>query len=290
MNRIESRLPVMLPLAFLAACVAMAAPCGNPAIAATKAAVHSSAGASTASSQDTVRIAERDLLCPTHNERARELYNVGCILRDQGELDAAKRSFMSAIELDSNYCDAMDNLGQLLRSQGDVDGAISWYKKSIKIQPSNKVAHQNLAMAYRMQGRQDDALAEYRTLVQLDAEDPEGYFGLGSVYFDMEKHEQAITQLTKAEELYVRSASPYVADARYYLGLCYFSLKNYGKSRDYLEPLYPTFKSNRALNYALGVCYLSPGLKNLERAREYLYKARALGMDIPPDKLRMLGE
>jgi len=61
-------------------------------------------------------------------------------LSGQGKPAEAMQEYQKAIELDANYCDAMDNLGQLLRSQGELDEAIYWYKRSINLVPGNRAA------------------------------------------------------------------------------------------------------------------------------------------------------
>jgi len=93
------------------------------------------------------------------------------------------QEYQKAIELDANYCDAMDNLGQLLRSQGELDEAIYWYKRSINLVPGNRAAHTDLAVAYRFQGKFDAAISEYQIVLKMNPRDPEGYYGLGTVYF-----------------------------------------------------------------------------------------------------------
>ena len=63
------------------------------------------------------------VLCPTKNQTAGELYNKGLELSGKGDFESAMKAYSRAIELDANYCDAMDNLGQLLRRQGKFEEA-----------------------------------------------------------------------------------------------------------------------------------------------------------------------
>jgi len=126
---------------------------------------------------------EESILCPTKNETARISYNNGLRLSGQGKPAKAMQEYQKAIELDANYCDAMDNLGQLLRSQGKLDEAIYWYKRSINLVPGNRAAHTDLAVAYRFQGEFDAAISEYQIVLKMNPRDPEGYYGLGTVYF-----------------------------------------------------------------------------------------------------------
>ncbi len=228
------------------------------------------------------------VLCPTKNQAARELYNKGLELTGKGDLESAMKDYSRAIELDANFCDAMDNLGQLLRRQGKLDEAIYWYKRSIGILPGNHVAHLNLAVAYRYQGKKDDAISEYRVLLKMNPDDPEVYYGLGTVYLASGELSTASEQFKKAEQLYLKLNSPLVADAHYELGVTYYQMKDYGKSIEYLARSLSGNQNDPKVNYALGLCYLEEG-KDLNQARNYLKRAQELGVKIPPEVLRKAG-
>ena len=203
-------------------------------------------------------------------------------LEGQGVLEEAREHYEQAIELDLAYCDAMDNLGRLLRGQGHLDEAIYWYAESIKVFPDNIVAHQNLAVAFRLQGRTDEAIEEYQLLVLLDADNPEGYYGLAQSYLDLGQPHDAITAGKKAEQLYARTSSPLLTDARHLLGVAYIELEDCKGVLEYFELVYPEMQSNPGVNYFLGVCHLIES-QDRELARRYLEKAQELGVDIPPE-------
>jgi len=230
---------------------------------------------------------EEPILCPTKNEAARISYNNGLRLSDQGKPAEAMLEYKKAIELDANYCDAMDNLGQLLRSQGKLDEAIYWYKRSINLVPGNRTAHTDLAVAYRFQGKFDASISEYRILLKMNPRDPEGYYGLGNVYFASKDLSAALEQFKKAEQLYLEANSPLVSDARYSLGLICYQMKDYDKSIDYFERAYSSKQNNLRINYFLGLSYLEKG--NMDRAGKYLRKARELGVTIPPEVAQKAG-
>lgn len=236
------------------------------------------------------QVAEYGLYCPTENHEARQYYNDAHEAQDQGDVERAKQYYSKAIELDPEYCDAMDNLGLLLRGEGNVVGAVTWYEKSIAIEPSNRVAHQNLAVAYRILGKLEEAKQEYQRLVQLDPNEPEGYFGLGSMYLMTDRPEDAIAQLKKAEALYEQQSSPYVADARYYLGCSYFTLKDCQTAHEYMQSIYKERADDPVVNYVLGACYLAPELKDTELARKFLLRAQELGLQVPPAMLQQVGQ
>ena len=231
-------------------------PTNAPPLSQAKAATPSATAISTLPPDVESRFEQTDILCSTTSEKARQLYNDAVTLQEQGKLDKAEQSYLEAIELDSNYCDAMDNLGQMLRSQGDVTQAIYWYKRSIEVLPNNVVAHQNLAVAYRIQGDIDKTVAEYQWLVQNDPKNPEGYYGLGKTYLELGRTQQSIAQLEKAETLYIENSSPLITDARYLLGVSYFMQEEYEKAKDYFELIYSEMETEPNINYWLGLCYL----------------------------------
>lgn len=228
------------------------------------------------------KVISQSVFCPTQNEEARLLYNRALNLTSQGNLNEAVLAYRKAIALDGGYCDAMDNMGQLLRRQGKIDEAIFWYKQSLEVFPNNPVAHTNLAVAYSFQGKYREAISEHQIVVKIDPDDPEGYYGLGTVYLQTNELKLASENFKKAEELYARRSSPIIADARYALGIVYYSLKDFKTSKFYLEQVYSEKQNDLRANYILGFCYLvvdnDPG-----RARPYFKKARDLGAKIPPE-------
>ncbi len=228
------------------------------------------------------------VLCPTRNDAARLCYNKGLTLAGEGNLDEAVKEYTKAINLDANYCDAMDNLGQALRQQGKLDEAIYWYKRSIGILPENTAAHTNLAVAYLYQGKKDAAVSEYQVLLKMNPRDPEGYYGLGNVYLNFKDFSTAAKNFQKAEQLYLELNSPLVSDVHYALGVTYYRMKEYGKSIEYLERSYGSKQNDPRVNYILGLSYLERG-NDLARARKYLKRAQELGAKVPAEVLQKAG-
>ena len=245
---------------------------------------------SSSTSTPIIRLSRNGVFCPSENEDAQKSYNDANILKENGKFAEAEELYLKAIELDPNYCDAMDNLGQLLRQQNRISEAIDWYKKSLEIMPDNTVALQNLALAYDLDGKTEKAIEEYEKLVEVAPENPEGYFGLGNIYVRLEQPEKAIEYLEMAEKIYAQDGSPYLADAQYYLGLSHFMLQNCVDARKYLEPIYAQFSEDGGINYVLGVCYLSTEPPDVNAARDYILKAQELGIQIPADVLSAIND
>ena len=225
-----------------------------------------------------------DVYCPSDVPEAVDAYNQGVTYEQAGDTTSAISSYRQAIELDPNYCDAMDNLALQLRQQGSVDEAITWYQKSIEVAPDNDVAHLGLANAYMGLEEYDSALEEYNTLLEIDANNPEGYYGAGRVHFAREDYNEALTQFQKAEEIYKSIGSDYLVDAQVYIGFSYTLLEDYENGRNYLEMVYPQMQDNAYVNYFLGSCYYyGKSIQNDPLAKLYLTRARDLGITLEPE-------
>jgi len=227
------------------------------------------------------KLLQRQVYCPSTNEEARRLYNNGLSLTDSGDVKNAIESYLKAVEIDSNYCDAMDNLGLLYRRQNNLDEAIFWYKQSIKIFTNNIVSHNNLAVAYSMKGLTNESIAEFKLSIKINPDDPEGYYGLGNVYRNIDEYKVAIDNFKIAEELYKNKSSPLITDARYQLSISYFALKQCDTSTSYIKQIYLEKSKDPFINYMVGICHLVSN--EIEEGKEYLAKAQNLGMKIPPE-------
>lgn len=229
-----------------------------------------------------------DLQCSTTTIEARQAFSEAVSLQNQGQDDKVEQLYLKAIDLDPNFCDAMDNLGQMLRLQGRLDEAIAWFVKSLAIFPENIAAYSNLGVAYLKSSKWSQAIEAYTRVTQISPDDPEGYYGLGRVYYAMNEYAVAITHFSKAEGIYTATNSPYLVDAQYYLGLCYFALEDYVPARNYLVKLYDMATNDGSINYILGICYLRGEPKDLEMAGQFFLKAQALDVAIPAEILTEL--
>lgn len=224
------------------------------------------------------------LYCPSAVPAAVDAYNRALDFENAGDVDSAVNSYREAIELDPEYCDAMDNLALLLKQKGNYEEAVTLYQQSIAIYPDGYVAHLGLANAYSQMEQYDKAITEYETMLKLFPDDPEGYYGLGIVYFNIGDYQNSLAQFTRAEEIYKALGSSYLPDAQVYIGYNYTMLEDYEKGRDYLELAYPFFQDSSYTNYMLGYCYFyGESIRNEPLAKQYLTLARDLGMDLEPE-------
>ncbi|PYJ11903.1 MAG: hypothetical protein DME93_08900 [Verrucomicrobia bacterium] len=89
-------------------------------------------------------------------------YNLGIVLRDQGETDEAITHYRQAVALRPNYAEAHYNLGRALAEKGEFEDAIAHYEKALAINPADAEAHNNLGATLFMKARVDDAITHYQ--------------------------------------------------------------------------------------------------------------------------------
>jgi Flp pilus assembly protein TadD len=224
-----------------------------------------------------------DLVCGSGDNSAVGYYNRALRMQQSGDWDEAKTLYSQAIEIDPDFCDAMDNLGLILRKEGDVAGAIEWYLRSIDLAPHNTTARQNLAVAYDIQGNTSLAIEQYEAIMDIDPRNPESYYGLASIYMDQERYEEAVPLFRKAVEWYEVSGSFWVRDAYHGLGISLAAIDECEEAVENLDRVYDEFIYDPWVNYNLGYCYLSEPLYDAELADLYIARASFLGMELPED-------
>lgn len=228
-----------------------------------------------------IRREDVDIYCPSNIPAATDAFNKAATFEAAGDDASAEQAYREAIDLDPQFCDAMDNLALLLKRAGKYADTVDLYQRSIAIHPDGYVAHLGLANTYNQLKQYDNAIAEYETLSKIYPDDPEGYYGLGNVYFNQEKYEDALVQFKLAEEIYKTTDSDYIVDAQVYIGYTYVMLEDYESGRDYIEMAYPDFEKNGYTNYMLGICYYyGKSIKNDPLAKLYLTRARDLGFQL----------
>lgn len=95
---------------------------------------------------------------------------LGEVVAEKGDLQAAREDFTKAITLQSSDSDAKTDLAKLLTAPTETKQAISLLEDAVKSDPTNIVAHYWLSSLYRQVGRTADAqqqMEEYMHYKQL---------------------------------------------------------------------------------------------------------------------------
>jgi tetratricopeptide (TPR) repeat protein len=119
-------------------------------------------------------------------------YNLGILLRDQGDSSGAERALLRGMEL--GYGAAASNYGYLLHERGNLIGAEAAYRRGIEL-GSGQAAH-NLALLLSERGDEDGAEEAYRMASEM---------GSASSAFNLGLLSEARGALSEAEHAYQKA-------------------------------------------------------------------------------------
>jgi predicted TPR repeat methyltransferase len=120
---------------------------------------------------DAVVLIERSL--DLEPERADWYSNLGIVLQDRLELDAAAAAYRRAIAVDPSHANAHSNLGVVLRAKGEPAEAEAAYREAIRIDPGHCDAYHNLGVLLNAQKRPREAALCFSKIITLRPKHPE---------------------------------------------------------------------------------------------------------------------
>ncbi len=123
-------------------------------------------------------------------------YNLGIVLKEQGEADQAVEHYRQAVALRPDYAEAHYNLGRLLVERGQLNDAIVHYEKAAAINPADAEAQNNLGVTLFGIGRADDAIAHYQKALEIRPDYAEASCNLANVLIAKGDFEGAIARYT----------------------------------------------------------------------------------------------
>ncbi|WP_370087270.1 tetratricopeptide repeat protein [Ekhidna sp.] len=95
------------------------------------------------------------------------IVNLGVLYRLTSKFDLAEKQYLRAKELDPNNPDLYSSLGALYIHTGDIEQAVKNLRKAIQIDPQLPLAHSNYSLALAMTGKFDSAYLELKQAVML---------------------------------------------------------------------------------------------------------------------------
>lgn len=139
--------------------------------------------------------AQRD----TNALRASEAQHVlGLLAMQSGDIQAASRLFVHAIQLGGPLAEYCVNLGLALRRQGNDQAAAACFRQAIDREPGCAAAHFYLACLFRDHKETNEAIAAFEQAVRCKSDFAEAYFELGNLQHQMSRLEEAAASYRQA--------------------------------------------------------------------------------------------
>ena len=93
--------------------------------------------------------------------------NLGVVLKDLGQFEAAVASYDRAISIQSDFAEAYSNRGLALKELNQLEAAVASYDKAISIKSDYAAAYVNRGNVLQDLGQLDKAVASYRRALEI---------------------------------------------------------------------------------------------------------------------------
>ncbi|MDI6703889.1 MAG: tetratricopeptide repeat protein [bacterium] len=177
--------------------------------------------------------------------------NLGVLYSKLKEYDEAEKSLLKTIDINETDTYALNNLGIIYEERDELEKAAEYLKRAVELDPEDGSTWYNLGVIYEKQGRFDEAIACFNKTVEIDKEDLEAYAGLGIIYGKKGMLEEEFSYFEKAV-----SINPYDSDSLFNLGICYFKNRWIIKAIDCFERALKIDENDTKAWNNLGVCYI----------------------------------
>lgn len=134
-------------------------------------------------------------------EMARAWNNLGSLLTELAELDAAQAALERAVELKPGAAAFHANLSAALYAAGDFDGAGEAARRAVELDPDLETAQFNLGNALWEQDRLEEAAERYQRSWELNPAFHQAPYNLACVLSVLERFDEALAALERAFEL-----------------------------------------------------------------------------------------
>ncbi len=131
---------------------------------------------------------------------AEEWYQLGCDLEVAQPTDA-RDAYRRSIELNPSHADAHVNLGRLLHEHGELDAAEAHYRVALTARADDSTAAFNLGVVLEDAGKIDEAIASYESCLRIDARSADAHFNVARLYERSGRTMLALRHLKEYREL-----------------------------------------------------------------------------------------
>ena len=118
-----------------------------------------------------------------------------------GDIEGARSSAISAVQLKQNYTDALFFLTQLDIAEGKVEDAIATTRAIISLEPNNPARYYQLGVLESSAGNLTNATAAFTRAVSLDKNYANARYFLALALLQQDKRDEAVEQLRVVLEL-----------------------------------------------------------------------------------------
>jgi tetratricopeptide (TPR) repeat protein len=115
--------------------------------------------------------------------RAHTYTNVGAILEEEGDLEAAGAQYAHALEIAPGSAKANQFLGSLLHRVGSTEAALQYLERGVEEDPADPRIRNDYGIALAGAGRESEALEQFGRAVELDPLYAEAHANAGKVVF-----------------------------------------------------------------------------------------------------------
>lgn len=131
--------------------------------------------------------------CISNDPHNAETYNnLASVLRDSGDIIAAKGAFLTAIKLDPQYSAAYTNLGTVYSNEGDYKAALEYLLTAIKLKSDFYQAFCEIGNINFKRRRYVQAKEYYEKSISINKNYFRPYTNLSSVYYELGEINKAI--------------------------------------------------------------------------------------------------
>jgi tetratricopeptide (TPR) repeat protein len=139
-------------------------------------------------------------------ERAREPYNRGLELAEQGAYVEAVQEFKNSLAIDPGFVDAVYNLGVTYQKIEQYERAADQFEDAVKLRPQEPEYQFALGTCRFYLNRFDDAASDFEKVMALDPTHTKALYSLAVCYEKLGEREKAVDAWRRYLELDSKSA------------------------------------------------------------------------------------
>ncbi len=149
-----------------------------------------------------IAVAEYELALSIDRDYLAAILQLGSLLLEKGEPEAAQNYLKRAAQLAPDKADAHFRLANALFALEDLDGARKAYQESLRLSPKLADAHKNLALIAIQRKELDAAVDHFEQALDIDPADAVVHCELGFLFIETKKLDLAIDEFSAALLLY----------------------------------------------------------------------------------------